>query len=263
MQTENFLLIGLAIAFSVMVGGAFTGYISHLKRVAPVPDTADMEIYGQAADKRFKKLDVRSNGLFLLLAVGLGLPIFFILQLVERLRMALLPPAAVNIPMSGAFFGVVAIFSGMGLATAAFAWVARCCWSEDAHWYATYLSKRRYGCDFERLCRGVGIALIGLATLLLPLGLNCYVQARGSELAVHPFFGLHEQDHGYADIRAIVRVPRPTRYGQVHDYVVQFADGTAWSTADLPSGGAWDGARIARLLSEKSGLAIRREEPAY
>jgi hypothetical protein len=261
MQPQALKVIGLGVGATALFLCSVFAYIAYLKRVAPALSVEDADIYSKDGDRRFKKLDGRSNGVFLLLTICFGVAVFFLLRVVGQLRFAMLPPALMSFPISGAFFGLIAGFTGMGLAMAAFGPVSRYLWPEDTRWYSLYLSNRRYDCDYDRLCRGFGVGTILLALITLVLGLNCYVQVRNEALVVHHFFGLHEQVYPFTEIKSIETAPKfvaPNgRIRHDRDYIVDFKDGQKWIAGDLPSGDIYERGEVANLLSKKSGVAIK------
>jgi hypothetical protein len=261
MKYRSLWVIAAGLLFNALVIGSFSAYIAHLKRVAPTSSVirgADFD--SDDSKKRIAKLDIRTNGIFLLLAICMGALVYIVLHFIGNLRAMALPPALMSFSISSAFFGLLALFSGVGMAIATTAPTMRRWWPEDVDWYSSYLSVKRYGCDYERLCRGLGMVLVALMLILLPFGLNSYVQARDGVLAVHPFFGFYEKTFIYSDIQSIEDAPRATRYGYRWHYVVSFKDGQAWDSDDLPSGGRYESTKLVELLANKSGVAIKREQ---
>lgn len=125
--------------------------------------------------------------------------------------------------------------------------------------YSSYLSVRRYGCDYDRLCRGLSVPLFLVTTTGLALGINQYVQVRQDAIALHHFFSLHEQTYRYADVDRIeTAVTRLNKRQTGHDYIIVFHDGTSLDLyRELPSGGKSVRAEVASLVAKKAGVAIK------
>jgi hypothetical protein len=260
MQPEGLKVIIIAIVATALLGASFVGYMAHLKRVAPATSDPAWQVTGADADKRFAKLDGRANLHFVALTACFGVMTYLAFDAMYALRVMLLPPAVMTFPISHAFLVLAAMFAGAGLACMVFCAWARRRWGEDARWYIAYVSVRRYECDYERLCRGLGSALVVLVVLMLPLGLNSYVQVRESGFAIHPFLALREQVHPYSDIDGIATsgkfIAPNGRTRNERDYVVHFKDGTRWVASNLPSGDVYDRVQVAETLARKAGVTI-------
>lgn len=260
MQPEALKILVIGVGAMVLFLGSIFGYIAYLKRVAPAASDATQDVTGSDADKRFAKLDGHANLLFMLLTLVCGVLAYLVVYAIDSVRVMLLPQALMTYPMSHAFLYMVAGVAGAGLASMMFAMVVRWRWGEDARWYLAYASVRRYGCNYERLCRGLGFGLVALAALALPLGLNVYVQVRDASFVVHPFFALHERVYAYGDIRSIETASKfiaPNgRIRDGRDYVVHFSDGGRWVAADLPSGDGYDRSQVVTLLAKRAGVTI-------
>jgi hypothetical protein len=260
MQPEGLKVIIIAVIAMALFGASFVGYIAHLKKVAPAKSDPSWQVTGVDADKRFAKLDGRANLNFVALTACFGLMAYLAFDAIYALRVMLLPPAVMTFPISHAFLVLAALFAGAGVACMVFCAWARRRWGEDARWYISYVSVRRYECDYERLCRGLGSALVVLVLLMLPLGLNSYVQVRESGFAIHPFLALREQVHPYADIDGIATsakfIAPNGRIRHERDYVVHFKDGTRWVASNLPSGEVYDRVQVAKTLAAKAGVTI-------
>lgn len=260
MQPEAIKVIVIGIVATALLIASFTGYIAHLKRVAPATDDSALQVRGAEADKRFVKLDGRANLVCVALTICFGVIAYLAIDAIYALRVMLLPQAIMSFPVTHAFLVLAAMFAGAGVACVVFCAWARRRWGEDASWYISYVSVRRYGCDYERLCRGLGCALLTLVVLMLPFGLNSYVQVRESGFAIHSFFALHEQVRPYADIEGIVTsgkfVAPNGRTRHERDYVVHFKDGTRWVASSLPSGSVYDRVQVADALARKAGVTI-------
>lgn len=260
MQSEalKIMIIGVG-AIALMLGG-FIAYIAHLKRVAPPNNDPTLEVAGPDADKRFAKLDGRANLLFLLLSVVFAALAYLVIYATDVLRVRLLPNAIMTFPTSHGFLGLIAGFAGMGVASMVFGSVIRSRWGEDARWYLAYASVRRYGCDYERLCHGLGVTLVFMTVLALPLALNWYVQVRDKAFVIHPLFALHERVYAYSEIQSIETAGRfiaPNgRVRHERDYVIHFKDGSRWVAANLPSGDFYDRQRVTELLAQRAGVGI-------
>ena len=260
MQPEGLKVIIIGVIATALFGASFVGYIAHLKRVAPAINDPVLQVTGADADKRFAKLDGRANLYFVALTACFGVMTYLAFDAIHALRVMLLPQAVMTFPISHAFLVLAAMFAGAGVASMVFcAWTRRR-WGEDARWYISYVSVRRYKCDYERLCRGLGFALVVLVVLMLPLGLNSYVQVRESGFAIHPFLALREQVHPYADIDGIATsakfIAPNGRIRHERDYVVHYKDGTRWVASNLPSGNVYDRVQVAETLARKAGVTI-------
>jgi hypothetical protein len=260
MQPEALKIIIIGVSAIALLSASFVGYIVHLKRVSPAKIDPSLQVAGIDADKRFTRLDGRANLIFVALTACFGVLAYLVFDVIYTLRLMLLPQAIMTFPISHAFLVFAAVFAGAGLACMIFCMLFRRLLGEDAHWYLSYVSIRRYGCDYERLCRGLGSAVIVLVVLMLPFGLNSYVQLRESGFATHPFFALQERVHLYSDIVSIDTAGKfiaPNgRTRHERDYVVRFKDGTRWVAGDLPSGNVYDRVRVAEALAKKSGMTI-------
>jgi hypothetical protein len=259
MGYQSLWVIAAGLLFNLVVIGSFNAYIAHLKRVAPAPSVGSLDISSQDARKRFTKLDGRTNGFFLLLAMGVGTALYFVLHFIGGLRSAMLPPALMSFPISSAFFCLLALFLGVGIGAATTMPILRRWWPEDTAWYSTYLSVKRYGSDYDRLCHGMGMAVAALALLALPFGLNTYVQAREEGFVVHPFFGFHERTFAYSDIQGIEDAPRYTRNGTRWHYIVTFKDGQTWDSDNMPSGGRYESKQLIQLLAHRAGIKVKKD----
>ena len=256
-------LIGGLVGFLVLLCGSLLLYVRYLKRNVPMPSLQGIaDIYGKEADRRFAKLDGRMNGLFVLFTVAAGMALFLLLRLFGQWRTAQLPPALLTFPVSSAFFALIAMFAGMGIAGCIVLPLAKRWWPESQTLYLAYASHRRYGCDYTRLCRGLFLGVTLLAAAGVPFGLNNYVQVRRDALVVHRMLALHERSHAFSEIDRILTAPAfvaPNgRIRHQRDYVVYFKDGSKWVAGDLPSGEEAERVQIAELLSKQSGVPIQQ-----
>jgi len=261
MQPEVIKILGLgALVLALFIGSLFC-YIAHLKRVAPAPRAAGPDFFGEDAKRRFAKLDMWANSVFVLLTLCFGVCFYLVLVPLLSWRASFLPPAELSFPISRWFAGIVAGFSGAGLGLYASMPVMMHLCSNDARWYATYVAVRRYGCDYSRLCRGLGTALVLLALLAVPLGLNFYVQVRSDSFVIHDFFAVDERTFSFSDIQSIETAPMfvaPNgRRRNDRNYIVHFKSGEKWISNSVPSGNGYDGKLVAELLSKKSGVVIK------
>lgn len=253
-------MYALVLLFTIAVLGGVMLMVRHVKRVAPAQSADDVDLDSDEAKKRFRKLDGRSNGIFLLLTIVFGVAIYFVLKLISQWRFSMLPPAIMSFPIGGFAFVVPAMFAGTGVAAMAFGPLHHRRWPEDAKWYSLYLSNKRYGCDYDRLCFNLGVAVLVLALAAVPECLNTYVQVRDDSFVVHPFFGLREHVYAATDVDSIKTAPKfvapngRVRYDR--DYVVYFKNGDKWEARDLPSDSPYDERRVVEWLSEKSGVPI-------
>jgi hypothetical protein len=235
--------------------------LRYVKRVAPAPSPEGIDIESDEANKRFRLLDGRANGIFLLLTIVFGVAIYFALKLISQWRFSALPPAIMSFPITNIALMIPAMFGGMGLAAMVFGPVNRSYRPQDAAWYSLYLSNRRYGCDYDRLCFYLGAVVLVLASASVPALLNTYVQVRNDALVVHPFLGMSERIYALTDIDSIKTAPKfiapngRVRYDR--DYVVYFKNGDKWEARDMPSGDAYDQQRVVEWLSQQSGVPIK------
>lgn len=260
MQPEavKILLIGVS-GLSLLVV-SFIWYIFHLRRVAPPKLDPALLLTGPEADKRFSKLDGEANLYFVLVIACFCVLLYPVFYATYALRIMLLPRAVMTFPIGHEFLWFCAGITGVGLALIVSGSVIRRLLGDDGRWYLAYASVRRYGCDYERLCRGLGSAIIVVVLLLFPFGVNSYVQARDTAFVVHPFFALHESVHPYADIEGIDTankfVAPNGRVRRGRDYVVRFKDGTHWVDRDMPSGDGYDHQRVIDMLAKRARVTI-------
>lgn len=261
MHPEAQRVVLLGMGSTVLVLGSLAAYVGFLKRVAPPPSTDDPLIYqGRPADARFTRLDVRAKGQFFLLMMVSGAIGFVVLQVIARMRIELLPAAVLSYSMSPVFVALDAAGLGLGIAYMANAPFLRWRLPAEARWYFYYLSLRRYGCNYERLCRDVGRATVLLALMAFALGIHCYVQARRDAFVVMRLLDWHGQTHAYTDIRSIRTAPTMVatdgRLRHERDFEVLFNDGSVWMAGELPSGSLHDRVVVAQYLSRRSGVPI-------
>lgn len=260
MQAQALKIILMGVGGLVLLGAILVGYIRNLKRVAPVVNNPALEVQGADADKRFAKLDGKANLWFVLLTIGFGLLAYLLFDALLAVRVMVLPPALMTYAATHAILVLAAMFAGMGVAIIVFCAFFRRRLGDDARWYIYYASIRRYGCDYERLCRGLGYGVLLLVAVLLFLGVNTYVQVRETAFVVHPLLGLREQVHSFGDITGIDTsgkfVAPNGRIRRERDYVVHFKDGSRWVASNLPSGDAYDRKRLVDALAKRAGVTI-------
>lgn len=260
MQAQALKVILMGVGGLVLLSAILVGYIRNLSRVAPVVINPAFEVQSADADKRFARLDGKANLWAVLLTIGFGLLAYLLFDALLAVRIMVLPPALMTFAVSHSLLVLAAMFAGMGAALIVFCAFFRRRLGDDARWYIYYASIRRYGCDYERLCRGLGYGVLFLVALLLFFGVNSYVQIRETALVVHPFLGLREQVHSFGDITGIDTsgefVAPNGRTRHERDYVVHFKDGSRWVTSNLPSGNAYDRKQIVDVLAKRAGVTI-------
>ena len=192
-MTSEAILIKLAGSCLIALFlGAIGAYVRYLRQSAPLPSANGEDISSPAAIARFRTLDMRANGVFVCLTIALGAGMYYLLRGAATLEVASMQPAQLTYPAADAFWTVIALFAGIGIASTLVVPLMMRWWPADTRWYTTYLSIRRYQCDYERLCRGLGIAFALGAISFVPFALNWYTQVRGDAFVVHPLFGFHE-----------------------------------------------------------------------
>lgn len=266
MHIEAIKLYGAAILFTFGVIGGLNMCMAHVRRAGAMPPAEDIDFDSAESVKRRNKMDNLNNGTFLVLAIGFGTLAYYALRALARLRFALLPSAQLSFSASNWFLGVIAMFWGIGFAIL-FTCPLISSWDNNGErFYSAFLSQCRYHCNYDRLCRRLGIAIILLMLIPLSLGLNWYVQVRSNAFVFHPFIGVHEQVYRFSEIEAIITAPEfvaPNgRVRHERDFVVHFRNGKRWVASDLPSGDVYEREEVANLLSKKSGVPIT-ETPIF
>jgi hypothetical protein len=258
-EAQTAILLGMGSTVFLLV--SLAAYVGYLRRVAPPPSTDDPLIYrGRTPDALFARMDVRVKGQFFLLMMVSGALGYMVLLVIARIRIELLPATVLSYSMSHAYFALNAAGLGLGVAGTANGPVLRWRLPAEARWYFGYMSVRRYGCDYERLCRGVGRVVVVLALVAFVPGANCYVQARSNVFVVKRLLSWRSETHAYTDIRSIRtarEVVEPNgglRHGR--DFVVLFRDGRQWMASELPSGSLHDRIVVAQYLCRRSGVPI-------
>ena len=170
----------------------------------------------------------------------------------------MLPAAEMSVLCSSpSLWQLVAFFAAIGLTALWSGPIMRTMWPDAGGFFSTYLSVRRYGCDHDKLCRGLSFPLVLIATVCFVLGSNSYVQARGSLIAERPFFSLHENTYEYSEIKSIETGETRLGRGYGRDYFIAFRDGTGFDFYKrLPSGGESERRKLAEVISKKSGVPI-------
>jgi len=209
---------------------------------------------------------MRASGVFLCMGVTFVACMYYLLNEVAALGTSSMPSAQLNYPAARDVWLVIASFAGMGIALMSVTQLMMHWWPADTRWYSTYLSIRRYQCDYERLCRGLGFAFALGAISFVPFALNWHAQVLSDSFVTHPFFGFHEVSHSFADIKQIDTAPEFTapngRTRHDRDFIVRFKDGSNWVASELPSGNYTDREKVAFMLSIESGVPIR-EVPIF
>lgn len=257
-QLGGLALIAAGIGLSVFVHWSACAYNKYLQEAAPA--TEDMDVRSKDADQRFAQLNNLFIPLIILVTILYMVPAYYIPKLVGEWWASRLPQADLTILPSNSFYTFVALFLGFGLTTATFGLLTKTVWPEKGTFYSTYLSVRRYRCDYDRLCRGMSIPLFLIATTVLALGINQYVQARQDVLALHHFFALSEQTYKYSDVRRIeTAVTRLNTHQTGRDYLILFKDGSALDLyGELPSGWGSGRTELANIVAKKAGVSIEQ-----
>lgn len=257
MQTKAVALIAAGIGFSAFVHLSVYAYNKHLQKSAPAVE--EMDVRSKDADKRFANLD----NLFTLLTIGLVVaymvPAYYLSKSVAEWWRSKLPPADLSVFPTNSLYMLVALFLGMGLMSATFGLVTKSLWHESGVFYSSYLSVRRYGCDYDRLCRGLSVPLFLIATTVLALGTNQYMQVRQDTFALHHFFSLSEQTFNYKDVKRVeTAITRLNKHQTGRDYLILFHDGSSLDLyGELPSGGESVRTEVANLVAKKASVTIK------
>jgi hypothetical protein len=233
-----------------------SAYNNRLKRLAPPNENVDVR--SPDAERRFARL----NNLFVLYYLVLTV-VFVVLMYAVSTQIATwclssLPTAELSIPATGSSLSsLVALFSGMGLTAIASGPIMRLVWPVNGTFFSTYLSVRRYGCDHDRLCRGLSFPLLLIAAAVLAFGTNSYVQARSTVIAERSFLDVRESTYEYSNIKSIETGVGRLGRGFGRDYFITFRDGTGFDFyRRLPSGGELERRRLAEIISRKTGIPI-------
>jgi hypothetical protein len=256
MQVRAVALIAAGIGFSAFVHWGAYAYNRHLRISAPAVE--DMDVRSKDADQRFTKLNNLFTLLIIVLTILYAVPAYFLSKIVAEWWRSGLPSAYLNVFPGDSLYMLVAMFLGFGLTSATFGVVTKSLWPESGAFYSSYLSVRRYRCDYDRLCRGLSVPLFLIAMTALAFGANQYVQVRQGVLALHGFFALSERTYSYSDVKRVeTAVTRLNTHETGRDYLILFRDGSSLDLyRDLPSGGEFVRAEVASIVAKKAGVTI-------
>ena len=214
-------------------------------------------------EKKYLKFDLLSIvGIFGVTAIFSFIfqqiyPLFF------AIKQAFLENVIFWIPPENDAILLLSLFGGMILSVPLLLKFTQYLLQSDWEEYIAY-SNRRYGFDYLRALRFVLLSLIVLLGIGNLLVLDAYSAFGEKTITINPFLSLGETEYSYTEVQTlkevqVIAAPNGDLRLDPH-FIIEFSDGTTWSSRYNGLGDHEDDREIMELVVEKTQLELQQLE---